>query len=90
MLVLHGRTQAVSCSQLHGHTQSTNSWSYTEKFNTFFASEQHEHSFGHYISLQLLHISYTMMAGEEESLELRIDVSLDQDKDENHEEIIYS
>ena len=30
------------------------------------------------------------MAGEEESLELRIDVSLDQDKDENHKEIIYS
>ena len=31
-----------------------------------------------------------MMAGEEESLELRIDVSLDQDKYENQEEIIYS
>ena len=31
-----------------------------------------------------------MMAGEEESLELRIDVSLDQDKDENQEEIICS
>ena len=31
-----------------------------------------------------------MMAEEEESLELRIDVSLDQDKDENQEEIIYS
>ena len=30
------------------------------------------------------------MAGEEESLELRIDVSLDQDKHENQEEIIYS
>ena len=31
-----------------------------------------------------------MMAGEEESLELRIDVSLDQDKGKNQEEIIYS
>ena len=31
-----------------------------------------------------------MMAGEEESLELRIDVSLDRNKDENQEEIIYS
>ena len=31
-----------------------------------------------------------MMAREEESLELRIDVSLDQDKNENQEEIIYS
>ena len=37
-----------------------------------------------------MHILYTMMAGEEESLELRIDVSLDQDKYENQEEIIYS
>ena len=36
-----------------------------------------------------MHILYTMMAGEEESLELRIDVSLDQDKDENQQEIIY-
>ena len=86
MLTLHGHTQAVSCSQLHGHTQATNSWSYTEKFNTFLASEQHENSFGQYISLQFLCTYYTMM---EESLELRIDVSLDQDKDEN-QEIIYS
>ena len=53
MLILHGHIQAVSCSQLHGHTQATNSWSYTEKFNTFLASEQHEHSFGQYISLHL-------------------------------------
>ena len=30
-----------------------------------------------------------MMAGEEESLELRMDVSLAQDKDENQEEIIF-
>ena len=37
-----------------------------------------------------MHILHTMMAGEEESLELRIDVSLDQDKDGNQEEIIYS
>ena len=37
-----------------------------------------------------MHILYTMMAGEEESLELRIDVSLDQAKDENQEKIIYS
>ena len=36
-----------------------------------------------------MHILYTTMAGKEESLELRIDVSLDQDKDEN-QEIIYS
>ena len=43
--MLHGHTQAVSCSQLHGHTQATNSWLYTEKFNTFLASEQDEHSF---------------------------------------------
>ena len=86
MLALHGRTQAVSCSQLHGHTQATNSWSYTEKFNTFLASEQHENSFGQYISLQFLCTCYTTM---EESLELRIDVSLDQNKDEN-QEIIYS
>ena len=92
MLVLHGHTQAVSCSQLHGHTQAANSWLYTEKYNTFLASEQNEHSFGQYISLQFLHILYTTMAGEEESLQLRIDVSLDQDKDENQEEeeIIYS
>ena len=31
-----------------------------------------------------------MMAGEEESLKLRVDVSLDQDRDENHEKIIYN
>ena len=37
-----------------------------------------------------MHILYTMMAGEEESLELRIDVSLDQDKHENQVEKIYS
>ena len=86
MLMLHGHTQAVSCSQLHGHTQAANSWSNTEKFNTFLASEQHENSFGQYISLQFLCTYYTMM---EETLELRIDVSLDQDKDEN-KEIIYS
>ena len=86
MLALHGRTQAVSCSQLHSCTQATNSWSYTEKFNTFLASEQHENSFGQYISLQFLCTYYTTM---EESLELRIDVSLDQDKDEN-QVIIYS
>ena len=43
-------------------------------------------SFGQYISLQFLSTYYTTM---EESLELRIDVSLDQDKDEN-QEIIYS
>ena len=37
-----------------------------------------------YISLQSFgHIMYTM-EGEEESLQLRIDLSLDQDKDENH------
>ena len=35
-----------------------------------------------------MHILYTIMAGEEESLELKIDVSLNQDKDEN-QEIIY-
>ena len=86
MLMLHGHTQAVSCSQLHGHTQAANSWSYTEKFNTFLASEQHENSFGQYISLQFLCRYYTMI---EEYLELRIDASLDQDKDKN-QEIIYS
>ena len=39
-----------------------------------------------------MHILYSTMAGEEESLQLRIGVSLDQDKDENQEEeeIIYS
>ena len=37
-----------------------------------------------------MHILYTMMAGQEESLEFKIDVSFDQDKDENQEEIIYS
>ena len=52
MLVLHGHTQAVSCSQLHGRTEAANSWSYTETFNTFLASEQHENSFGQYVSLQ--------------------------------------
>ena len=36
-----------------------------------------------------LDILYTTMDGEEESLQLRIDVSLDQDNDEN-QEIIYS
>ena len=36
-------------------------------------------------------IFYTMMEGEEESLQLRIDGSLDQDKDENqYQEIVYS
>ena len=59
MLMLHGRTQAVSCSQLHGHTQATNSWLYTEKFYTFLASEQHEHLLGQYISLKFFaHIIY--------------------------------
>ena len=59
MLMLHGHTQAVSCSQLHGHIPATNSWSYTENFNTFLASEQHEHLFGQYISLQFFaHIIY--------------------------------
>ena len=86
MLMLHGHTQAVSSSQLQGCTQVAYSWLYTEKFNTFSASEQHENSFGQYISLQFLCIYYTMM---EESLELRIDASLDQDKDEN-QEIIHS
>ena len=71
---------------MHGHTQAANSWSYTEKFNTFLASEQHENSFGQYISLKFLCTYYTTI---EESLELRIDVSLDQDKDKN-QEIIYS
>ena len=52
MLTLHDCTQAVSCLQLHGYTQAANSWSYTEKFNTFLASEQHENSFGQYINLQ--------------------------------------
>ena len=42
------------------------------------ASEQNDNSFGQYISCQFLSTFYTMM---EESLELRIDVSLDQDKD---------
>ena len=50
------------------------------------ASEQNDNSFGQYISCQFLSTFYTTM---EESLELRIDVSLDQDKDEN-QEIIYS
>ena len=68
-------------SCLHGPTQAANSWSHTEKFNTFWASEQNENSFGQYISLQFLDISYTMMAGEEESLQLRIDVYLDQNKE---------
>ena len=59
MLTFHGHTQAVSCSQLHGHTQAANFWLYTEKFNTFLASEQHEHSFGQYISFQYFaHIIY--------------------------------
>ena len=44
------------------------------------ASEQNDNSFGQYISCQSLATFYTMM---EESLELRIDVSLDQDKDSN-------
>ena len=34
-------------------------------------------------------ISFTTMEGEEESLQLRIDVSLDQDKDE-YQEVVYS
>ena len=59
MLVLHGHTQAVSCSQLHGHIQAANSWLNTEKFNTFLAHEQHEHSFRQYIDLQFFaHIIY--------------------------------
>ena len=85
MLVLHGHTQAVSCSQLHGCTQAANSWLYTEKFNTVLASEQNEHSFGQYISLQFFaHIIYHDGRGG--------GISLDQDKDENweEEEIIYS
>ena len=47
------------------------------------------HSFGQYISLQFLDIFDTAMEGEEESLQLRIGVSLDQDKAEN-QEIVYS
>ena len=47
------------------------------------------HSFGQYLCLLIFgHILYHH-GGEEESLQLRIDVSLDQDKDEN-QEIIYS
>ena len=46
-------------------------------------------SFGQYLCLLFFGHFYTTMEGEEESLQLRIDVSLDQDKDEN-QEIIYS
>ena len=81
--MLHGRTQAVSCSQLHGHTQAANSWLYTEKFNTFLASEQNEHSFGQYISLQFFaHIIYHDGRGGE--------ISATQNENQEGEEIIYS
>ena len=73
----------------HGHTQAVYTCSYTEKFNIYSASEQDEPFVCNILACNFLDMSYTTMGGEEESLQLRIDVSLDQDKDENWK-IIYS